>query len=90
MAEWYGRLADHPTIVTTTPSEFLEKDTSLPEIQTIGTGSWIDGTLRTLAGEEEESLGWQRLIEARQELVAFEELNPNHPGLTAADRKSVV
>jgi hypothetical protein len=84
MAEWYGRLADHPTIVTTTPSEFLEKDTSLPEIQTIGTGSWIDGTLRTWAGEEEESLGWQRLIEARQELVAFEELNPNHPGLTAA------
>lgn len=84
MAEWYGRLADHPTIVTTTPSEFLEKDTSLPEIQTIGTGSWIDGTLRTWAGEEEESLAWQRLIEARQELVAFEELNPNHPGLTAA------
>ena len=84
MAEWYARLADHPTIVTTTPSEFLEKDTSLPEIQTIGTGSWIDGTLRTWAGEEEESLGWQRLIEARQELVAFEELNPNHPGLTAA------
>ena len=84
MAEWYSRLADHPTIVTTTPSEFLEKNTTLPEIQTIGTGSWIDGTLRTWAGEEEESLGWQRLIEARQELVAFEELNPNHPGLTAA------
>jgi len=84
MAEWYGRLADHPTIVTTTPSEFLEKDTPLPEIQNIGTGSWIDGTLRTWAGEEEESLAWQRLIEARQELVAFEELNPNHPGLTAA------
>ncbi|RPG76932.1 MAG: hypothetical protein CBC77_006165, partial [Euryarchaeota archaeon TMED117] len=84
MAEWYGRLADHPTIVTTTPSEFLEKNTTLPEIQAIGTGSWIDGTLRTWAGEEEESLGWQRLIEARQELVAFEEVNPNHPGLTAA------
>lgn len=84
MAEWYGRLAEHPTIVTTTPSEFLEKNTSLPEIQTIGTGSWIDGTLRTWAGEEEESLAWQRLIEARQELVAFEELNPNHSGLNAA------
>ena len=84
MAEWYGRLADHPTIVTTTPSEFLTKGTDLPEIQTIGTGSWIDGTLRTWAGEEEESLAWQRLVEARQALVEFETSNPNDPGLPAA------
>ncbi|MEE2974057.1 MAG: glucodextranase DOMON-like domain-containing protein, partial [Candidatus Thermoplasmatota archaeon] len=84
MAEWYGRLADHPTIVTTTPSEFLTKGTDLPEIQTIGTGSWIDGTLRTWAGEEEESLAWQRLVEARQALVEFEASNPNDPGLPAA------
>jgi len=84
MAEWYSRLATHPTIVTTTPSEFLESDPTLPEIQTIGTGSWIDGTLRTWAGEEEESLAWQRLVEARQQLVAFEEDNPNDPGLEAA------
>ena len=84
MAEWYSRLADHPTIVTTTPSEFLTKETTLPEIQTIGTGSWIDGTLRTWAGEEEESLAWQRLVEARQALVEFEESHPNDPGLSAA------
>ncbi|MEC7508735.1 MAG: glucodextranase DOMON-like domain-containing protein, partial [Candidatus Thermoplasmatota archaeon] len=84
MAEWYSRLADHPTIVTTTPSEFLTKGTDLPEIQTIGTGSWIDGTLRTWAGEEEESLAWQRLVEARQALVEFEATNPNDPGLSAA------
>ena len=84
MAEWYGRLADHPTIVTTTPSEFLTKGTDLPEIETIGTGSWIDGTLRTWAGEEEESLAWQRLVEARQALVEFEESHPNDPGLPAA------
>jgi hypothetical protein len=62
----------------------LTKGTTLPEIQTIGTGSWIDGTLRTWAGEEEESLGWQRLVEARQALVEFEESNPNDPGLSAA------
>ena len=84
MAEWYSRLATHPTIVTTTPSEFLETEPTLPEIQTIGTGSWIDGTLRTWAGEEEESLAWQRLAEARQQLVAFEADNPNDPGLEAA------
>ena len=80
----YSRLATHPTIVTTTPSEFLEKNTTLPEIQTIGTGSWIDGTLRTWAGEAEESLAWQRLVEARTSLVDFEEEYPNHPGLDNA------
>jgi len=84
MAEWYSRLSTHPTIVTTTPTEFLEKGTTLPEIGTIGTGSWIDGTLRTWAGEEEESLAWQRLVEARQQLVAFEAENPDDPGLDAA------
>ena len=84
MSEWYGRLATHPTIVTTTPSEFLETEPTLPEIQTIGTGSWIDGTLRTWAGEEEESLAWQRLVEARQKLVKFEEDYPDDPGLEAA------
>ena len=42
-----------------------------------------DGTLRTWAGEEEESLAWQRLVD-RQALVEFEESNPNDPGLSAA------
>ena len=36
------------------------------------------------AGEEEESLAWQRLVEARQQLVAFEADNPTDPGLEAA------
>ena len=84
MEEWYSRLATHPTIITTTPTEFLTKNTTLPEIQTIGTGSWIDGTLRTWAGEAEESLGWQRLVEARGALVEFEQANPNHAGLANA------
>jgi alpha-amylase/alpha-mannosidase (GH57 family) len=84
MDEWYSRLGTHPSIVTTTPSEFLAKNLTLPRIDTIGTGSWIDGTLSTWAGEAEESLGWQRLIEARQALVAFEGENPEHSGLETA------
>ncbi|RJU88909.1 MAG: hypothetical protein DWC02_00940 [Candidatus Poseidoniales archaeon] len=82
--EWFSRLETHPTIVTTTPGEFLEEERDLPKIDTIGTGSWVDGTLSTWAGEAEESLGWQRLIEARKALVAFEADNPTHPGLDAA------
>jgi alpha-amylase/alpha-mannosidase (GH57 family) len=82
--EWFSRLTTHPTVVTTTPGEFLEKNLTLPEIDVIGTGSWIDGTLSTWAGEAEESLAWQRLVEARQALVAFEEENPSHSGLEDA------
>ena len=82
--EWFGRLSTHPTVLTTTPGEFLEKNLSLPEIDVIGTGSWIDGTLSTWAGEAEESLAWQRIVEARQALVAFETENPNHAGLDDA------
>ena len=82
MAEWYGRLAEHPTIVTTTPSEFLTKETTLPEIQTIGTGSWIDGTLEPgLVKKRRASLGsdWSR----PQALVEFEEGHPNDPAHAA-------
>ena len=82
--EWFGRLATHPTIVTTTPGEFLAENRTLPEITEIGTGSWVDGTLSTWAGEAEESLAWQRLVEARRALVAFEAENPTHPGLADA------
>jgi len=84
MQEWYSRLDSHPTIVTTTPSEFLAKNTTLPRIDSIGTGSWIDGTLRTWAGEADESLAWQRLVEAKRALVAFESENPEHAGLEAS------
>ena len=84
MHEWYSRLATHPSILTTTPEKFLQKNLTLPKIETVGTGSWIDGTLSTWAGEEEESLGWQRLVEARQTLVAFEEETPIISGLDAA------
>ena len=43
--EWFSRLETHPTIVTTTPGEFLETQRDLPRIDTIGTGSWVDGCL---------------------------------------------
>ena len=82
--EWYSRLSSHPTVVTTTPSAFLAQNHTLPRIDTIGTGSWIDGTLSTWAGEADESLAWQRLVEARNALVDFESQNPDAPGLELA------
>ena len=78
--EWYKRLESHPSVVTVTPSEFISDSENLPELSEIAVGSWIDGTLSTWAGEEDESLAWKRLVEARKALVEFESANPTHPG----------
>ena len=82
--EWYKRLESHPSVKTVTPSEFLSENNDLPRLSEIGTGSWIDGTLSTWAGEEDESLAWKRLVEAREALSNFEEDNPEHSGLGIA------
>ena len=84
MEEWYSRLSSHPTIQTMTPAEFLDDNNVTRDIDVINTGSWIDGTLSTWAGEEEESLAWIRLVEARKALVEFEAANPGHSGLESA------
>ena len=82
--EWYKRLESHPSVVTVTPTEFINDKGDFPELSEIAVGSWIDGTLSTWAGEEDESLGWKRLVEARKSLVEFESANPTHPGLPTA------
>ena len=73
-----------PPVVTVTPTEFINGKGDFPELSEIAVGSWIDGTLSTWAGEEDESLGWKRLVEARKSLVEFEIANPTHPGLPTA------
>ena len=82
--EWFKRLESHPSVLTVTPAEFISDKENFPELSEIAVGSWIDGTLSTWAGEEDESLAWKRLVEARKALVEFESNNPNHPGLSTA------
>ena len=82
--EWFKRLESHPSVLTVTPAEFISDKDNFPELSEIAVGSWIDGTLSTWAGEEDESLAWKRLVEARKALVEFESTNPDHPGLSTA------
>ena len=56
---------------TWTVKDFLAKPglVKVP-LATLATGSWA-GTLQTWQGEEEEQVGWARLIRARNAVVAF-------------------
>ena len=83
---WFDALQDHPTIRTMTPGQYLEeKGTShLPRLEELATGSWIQGDLSTWAGEEEETIGWHRLVAARDVYTEILESQPENPGLPAA------
>ena len=83
---WFDALQDHPTIRTMTPGQYLEEKGAdhLPRLQELGTGSWIQGDLRTWAGEEEETMGWHRLVAARDTYLRVLDEEPDHPGLPYA------
>ncbi|NDJ35657.1 MAG: glycoside hydrolase [Chloroflexi bacterium] len=70
--EMYRLLNESETIVTVTPSAYLDALEAAGEpIETIDDlypGSWIDGTYSTWIGEEEENLAWLYLLRARQDL----------------------
>ena len=74
--EWFKRLESHPSVLTVTPNEYISNRDNFPKLSEISVGSWIDGTLSTWAGEEDESLAWKRLVEARGALISFESTNP--------------
>ncbi|MFL2953674.1 MAG: glucodextranase DOMON-like domain-containing protein [Candidatus Thalassarchaeaceae archaeon] len=84
--EWFDALQDHPTIRTMTPGQYLEEKGTdqLPRLEELATGSWIQGDLSTWAGEEEESIGWHRLVAARDVYMQVLNEQPNNPGLPAA------
>ena len=86
MHTWFDALQDHPTIRTITPGEYLQErgKSNMPRLQELGTGSWVQGDLSTWAGEEEETIGWHRLVAARNAYMEVLAENPSHEGLPAA------
>jgi alpha-amylase/alpha-mannosidase (GH57 family) len=51
--------------------DFLSQPPVKVPLSTLWAGSWIDADFRTWSGEEEEQVGWARLIAARQAVVAY-------------------
>src|SRR5690554_1021811 len=70
--EMYRLLSESESIVTVTPSEYLDalkaEGVTLPAIENLWPGSWIDGTFSTWIGEEEENLAWEYLLRTRTAL----------------------
>ena len=70
--EVYRLLSESETLVTVTPSEYLdvlsEQGKKLKQIDTLWAGSWIDGTFSTWIGEEEENQAWEYLRQTRESL----------------------
>jgi hypothetical protein len=70
--EMYRLLSESDTLVTVTPSEYLDAlddaGEEIPRIDELWAGSWIDGTFSTWIGEEEENQAWQYLLWTREAL----------------------
>ena len=72
LSELYGRLEQHPQIVTTTFGEQVEITESTNRRATAGrlkqlvAGSWVYGTFSTWIGSPDKNRGWDLLCEAKR------------------------
>lgn len=64
----YRTLAQH--FVPITLSDYLERYGPAGKLNTIWSGSWIDGDFRTWIGEPAQNLAWQALAEVRENIDA--------------------
>lgn len=68
----YAALADHPTIRTITPSEYLSLFPEQREIDDLWPGSWFSPDFSTWIGEPEETLAWTYLERVRRHLARYD------------------
>ena len=71
--ELYRRLSSHPHLKTVTISEYLQQFAVRGRLDTLATGSWINGDLTTWMGDPEHVTAWSLLRDARTVVVAQEE-----------------
>jgi alpha-amylase/alpha-mannosidase (GH57 family) len=65
--ELYGMLATHPSIRTTTASDYLDDSASAPQpLRHLVAGSWVHGTLSTWIGDPAKNAAWDRLCRAKR------------------------
>jgi len=68
----YTRLAESETIVTVTPSEYLEMFPEQREMDSLWPGAWFSTDYATWIGEPEENTGWEYLLQTRQTLAQYD------------------
>ena len=67
----YQLLSEDDSIITVTPSEFLEIAPDQPQIDELWAGSWISHDFSTWIGEEEENTAWEYLADTRAFLQEY-------------------
>ncbi len=79
LTKFYARLSEDPLIETVTMSEAAE--TVKPrELKSLFAGSWINHNFRVWIGHPEDNAAWDLLSKVRDELVVFEQKNPDFDG----------
>ncbi len=63
--ELYTLLARHPSIRTTTPSEYMARGVDTVPLPHLVPGSWVYGTLSTWIGDPAKNAAWDRLCAAK-------------------------
>ncbi len=100
LKELYEALAQHPTIVMTTPTDIVEicqskkNETSkinTPVLPQVAAGSWVYGTFSTWVGSTDKNLAWDLLCEAKKaydRVIANKSLNAEQ--LKACERQLAI
>ena len=66
----YSALEKNERIRTVTPSQVLEGRGPGAKLETLHSGSWIDSDFHIWIGHPEKNRAWERIAEARRDLVA--------------------
>lgn len=100
LKELYEALAQHPSIVMTTPTDIVEicqskKNENIkintPVLPQVAAGSWVYGTFSTWVGSTDKNLAWDLLCEAKKaydRVIANKSLNAEQ--LKACERQLAI
>ena len=75
----YQRLSDDPLLEAVTVCEHIRKYPPRARVESLFTGSWINGSLDTWIGEEKHNRAWVWLAHTRQRLVDWQTAHPDAP-----------
>jgi alpha-amylase/alpha-mannosidase (GH57 family) len=74
----YSEISQQSWLQTTTYRDFLSGKPEMRKLKKLFPGSWINHNFSVWIGHEEDNKAWDLLTGARNELVTFQEVNPNY------------
>ena len=71
----YDRLLDKNNLEPVTPDKFLSEDHTLPRLEKMSAGSWINGDFNIWGGHSLDVRAWELLAETREALRGWDDLS---------------